>query len=215
MAYKVYPRVPSLSPYLTPEREKFTIWMKSLVFQTNGCTVYNSNGQIVFRVDNYEKKCSSEVYLMDLKGKVLFTIRKKKLQAFGGWVGYRCCSNNNINNFNDDDQLESSDMMNISTEGKPWFRVTRQYCKMLMGDLACHISVGCDDKYRIVRIAGKAVGFRIVNLDGKIVAEAKQKQSSSGVVLGDDVLSLEVAPCEDHSLIMALVMVYGLIRRKM
>ncbi|KAF4369251.1 hypothetical protein F8388_022907 [Cannabis sativa] len=185
---KVYPRVPSLSPYLTPEREKFTIWMKSLVFQTNGCTVYNSNGQIVFRVDNYEKKCSSEVYLMDLKGKVLFTIRKK---------------------------LESSNMINISTEEKPWFRVTRQYCKMLMGDLACHISVGCDDKYRIVRIAGKAVGFRIVNLDGKIVAEAKQKQSSSGVVLGDDVLSLEVAPCEDHSLIMALVMVYGLIRRKM
>uniref|UniRef100_A0A803PLI3 Reverse transcriptase domain-containing protein n=1 Tax=Cannabis sativa TaxID=3483 RepID=A0A803PLI3_CANSA len=146
-----------------------------------------------YRVDNYEKKCSSEVYLMDLKGKVLFTIRKKKLQAFGGWVGYRCY------------------MMNISTEEKPWFRVTRQYCKMLMGDLACHISVGCDDKYRIVRIAGKAVGFRIVNLDGKIVAEAKQKQSSSGVVLGDDVLSLEVAPCEDHSLIMALVMVYGLI----
>ncbi|XP_062119558.1 protein LURP-one-related 4-like [Humulus lupulus] len=195
MAYKVYPQAPSLSPYLTPEREKFTIWMKSLVYQTNGCTVYNSNGQIVFRVDNYEKKCSSEVHLMDLKGKVLFTIRKKKLQAFGGlWNGYRC---NSIN------------------EEEPWFRVTRQYRKMLMGDLACHISVGCDDKYRIVRIAGKAIGFRILNLDGKIVAEAKQKQSSSGVVLGDDVLSLEVAPCEDHSLIMALVMVYGLIHRKM
>ena len=75
---KVHPhQAPSLSPYLTSEKETFTIWMKSLVYHTNGCTVYNSNGQIVFRVDNYEKKCSNEVHLMDLKGKVLYTIRKK------------------------------------------------------------------------------------------------------------------------------------------
>ncbi|PON62834.1 LURP1-related protein domain containing protein [Parasponia andersonii] len=191
---KVHPQAPSFSPYLTSEKETFTIWMKSLVYHTNGCTVYNSNGQIVFRVDNYEKKCSSEVHLMDLKGKVIYTIRKKKLQAFGGWDGYR---------------LSGSDMK----DSKPWFRVTR-HCKMLMGDLACQITVGCD-KYRIVRLTGKAAGFRIVSLDGKIIAEAKQKQSSSGVVLGDDVLSLEVEPHKDHSLIMALVMVYGLIRRKM
>ena len=48
-----------------------------------------------------------------------------------------------------------------------------------------------------------------------MVLQAKQKLSSSGVVLGDDVLSLEVEPHKDHSLIMALVTVYGLIRRKM
>lgn len=53
----------------------FTVWMKSLVMQANGCTVYNENGEIVYRVDNYDKKGSSEVYLMDLKGRVLFTIR--------------------------------------------------------------------------------------------------------------------------------------------
>ncbi|GMN32207.1 hypothetical protein TIFTF001_003561 [Ficus carica] len=162
----------SLPPYQTHERETFTIWMKSLVYHTNGCTVYNSNGDIVFRVDNYEKKCSNEVHLMDLHGKVLYTIRKKKLQAFGGWDGYRWSASN------------------MNKEEKPWFQVKRD-CKMLiMGDLACQITVGCD-KYRI------------------------QKLSSSGVVLGDDVLSLEVEPHRDHSLIMALVMVYGLIRRKM
>ncbi|XP_024031773.1 protein LURP-one-related 4 [Morus notabilis] len=194
---KVHPhQALSLSPYLTRERETFTIWMKSLVYHTNGCTVYNSNGQIVFRVDNYEKKCSNEVHLMDLQGKVLYTIRKKKLQAFGGsWDGYKRGGSN----------------MN---KEKPWFQVKR-HCKMLiMGDMACQITVGCD-KYRIVRLAGKG-GFRIVNnLDGKIIAEAKQKLSTSGVVLGDDVFSLEVEPHKDHSLIMALVMVYGLIRRKM
>lgn len=75
---KVYPRqAPSVPLYMTSGRETFTIWMKSLVYQTNGCTVYNSGGQIVFRVDNYEEKCSNEVYLMDLEGRVLYTIRKK------------------------------------------------------------------------------------------------------------------------------------------
>jgi len=56
-----------------------------------------------------------------------------------------------------------------------------------------------------------AIAFRIVNKDGEIIAEAKQKQSSSGFVLSNDVLTLDLATGTDHSLIMALVTVYGLI----
>ncbi|KAL5551718.1 hypothetical protein UlMin_001894 [Ulmus minor] len=193
---KIHPhQAPSFYPQLSSQRENFTIWMKSLVFHTNGCTIYNSKGQIVFRVDNYEEKCSDEVHLMDGKGKVLCTIRKKGLRPFGGWNGYR------------------SSCSNLKKE-KPWFQVKR-YCRALMGNnLACQVSVG-RDKYRIIRLEGKLAGFRIINLDGNIIAEAKQKLSSSGVVLGDDVLTLEVESNEDHSLIMALVTVYGLSRRKM
>lgn len=44
--------------------------------------------------------------------------------------------------------------------------------------------------------------------------QAKRKQLSSGVVLGDDVLTMVMETQMDHSLIMALVTVYGLIRRK-
>ena len=69
------------SSYVTSRREKFTIWMKSLVMQGNGCTVYNENGEIVYRIDNYDKKCSNEVYLMDLQGKVLFTILRKVFES--------------------------------------------------------------------------------------------------------------------------------------
>ena len=58
-------------------RETFTIWMKSLVCHTNGCTVFDSNGDIVYRVENYDSKGSSEVQLMDLRGRVLFTILKR------------------------------------------------------------------------------------------------------------------------------------------
>lgn len=63
--------------YMTSKREEFTIWMKSLVLQGNGCTVFNENGEIVYRIDNYDKKCNNEVHLMDLGGNVLFTIIRR------------------------------------------------------------------------------------------------------------------------------------------
>lgn len=63
--------------YVSPRRETFTLWMKSLVYHGNGCTAYNSNGQIVYRIDNYNIKRSKEVHLMDCNGKVLFSIRNR------------------------------------------------------------------------------------------------------------------------------------------
>ncbi|GMY30283.1 LURP1-related protein domain containing protein [Fagus crenata] len=55
----------------------------------------------------------------------------------------------------------------------------------------------------------------LANLASMVALQAKRKQSSSGVLLGDDVLTLVVEPHTDHSLIMALVIVYGLIRGRM
>lgn len=43
------------------------------------------------------------------------------------------------------------------------------------------------------------------------IVQAKQKHSPSGVVLSNDVLTLDLAAGTDHSLIMALITVYGLI----
>lgn len=63
--------------YVSPRRETFTLWMKSLVYHGNGCTVYDSNGNIVYRIDNYNSKRSKEVHLMDRNGKVLFSIRNR------------------------------------------------------------------------------------------------------------------------------------------
>ncbi|KAK7860014.1 protein lurp-one-related 4 [Quercus suber] len=55
--------VASSTSYITSKREAFTIWMKSLVMQGNGCTVFNENGEIVYRIDNYDKKCSNKLNL--------------------------------------------------------------------------------------------------------------------------------------------------------
>ncbi|XP_045823226.1 protein LURP-one-related 4-like [Trifolium pratense] len=190
---KVYPHQESTRQCLN-KRETYTVWMKSLVLHSNGCTVYNSNGKIVYRVDNYDRKGSREVNLMDLQGNLLCTI-KKRLLAFGSWKGHKYCRNSNSR----------------SQEQQPWFEVKR--CnKIITGKIACHIKMG-SQKLCIERMSiGKSLAFRIVNkLNGEIIAEAKQKQSSTGVVLSNDVLTLNLAAGTDHSLIMALITVYGLI----
>ncbi|KEH21049.1 putative tubby-like domain-containing protein [Medicago truncatula] len=179
------------------KRERYTVWMKSLVLHSNGCTVYDSKGNIVYRVDNYDKKGKREVNLMDQQGNLLCTI-KKTLLAFGCWEGYKYCNNSSLK----------------SQEEQPWFKVKRCH-KVFSGKIACQIKVGCQNLC-IERISiGKSFAFRIINKDGEIIAEAKQKLSSSGVVLSNDILTLDLAAGTDHSLIMALITVYGLICGKM
>lgn len=177
------------------KRERYTLWMKSLVLHSNGCTVYDSNGNIVYRVDNYDTKGGREVNLMNLKGNVLCTI-KKRLLAFGSWEGHK---------------YHSSNSDSRSQKEQPWFQVKR----CLTGKIACHIKVGSQNLYIERTSIGKSFSFRIVNKDGQIIAEAKRKQSSSGVVLSNDVLSLDLAAGTDHSLVLALITVYGLICGKM
>ncbi|KAG5223380.1 protein LURP-one-related [Salix suchowensis] len=188
----------SSSSYITSKPETFTIWMKSLVMQTNGCTVYNENGDVVYRVDNYDKKGSDEVYLMDLRGNVLFTILTRKLFLSRRWRGYTS------------DGLKSRNQ-------KPYFQV--QNTEIFQGNLSCRITVRSTEApeschYKLEALAGK-LAFKITSGNGEIVAKAKRKQSSSGVLLGDDVLTLVVEPHVDPSFIIGLVTVYGLMHHKL
>uniref|UniRef100_A0A0E0KDL3 Tubby C-terminal domain-containing protein n=1 Tax=Oryza punctata TaxID=4537 RepID=A0A0E0KDL3_ORYPU len=73
------------------QREVFTIWMKSLVLNGSGCTVYDSGGRIVYRVDNYGSSRAADVCLMDLAGNVVVQILNKTRlgHLVGRWDGYR------------------------------------------------------------------------------------------------------------------------------
>ncbi|XP_007024760.2 PREDICTED: protein LURP-one-related 11 [Theobroma cacao] len=202
---KIHPQVPhaSLVPVpFTSKQETFTIWMKSLILSSKGCTVFDSNGQIVYRVDNYNCKCSDEVYLMDLTGKVLFTIRRKKFKLVRFWEGYR-----------------SSDGTVNDEDKRPAFRVRKSF-GILGGDSLCDAIVWLDKDqqchyYRIESCAGKSSTFKIVDKFGRLIAEVKRKQSKCGISLGEDVLAMVVEPHIDHSLIMGLFVVYSLINCKM
>lgn len=67
----------SSADFTSSKQETFTLWMKSLVINGNGCSVFDSGGRLRFRVDNYQKRCSREVLLMNFDGHLLFSIKSK------------------------------------------------------------------------------------------------------------------------------------------
>ena len=77
---RIHPNSTKISCSTSDQREEFTIWMKSLIFHGRGCAVYDSNGRLAYRVDNYGDKRHDNLYLMDLHGTVLFEILKKKVR---------------------------------------------------------------------------------------------------------------------------------------
>ncbi|KAL6174758.1 hypothetical protein ACLB2K_051404 [Fragaria x ananassa] len=79
-----------------------TVWRKSLVINCKGFTVIDSNGDLVYRVDNYVGH-PREVTLMDGSGKSVLTMRRnKKFSLVESWfmyegeVGDFCCTERTI-----------------------------------------------------------------------------------------------------------------------
>jgi hypothetical protein len=89
------------------QREVFTIWMKSLVLNGSGCTVFDSSGRIVYRVDNYGPRHSVDVCLMDITESVVLQVLKR----FWRWDGYRRGN------------WESKEPDAPRARGRPWFTV--------------------------------------------------------------------------------------------
>ncbi|KAK9668169.1 hypothetical protein RND81_13G039100 [Saponaria officinalis] len=200
MAPKIHPHQLSSNNSInsSQEREKYTIWMKSLVFSSNGCTIYDSNGNLAYRIDNYDTKCSSQVFLMDLKGNILCTLLRKKLRLREQWNGYTC------------DKVKKV---------KPWFQVKKKNIFLNKENgFSCQVTIGGDKSqatscFKIQGCSRKSE-FKIFRGDGALAAELKRKQSIGGVMLGNDVLSLEMVANMDHSFIISLVVVHGLMLHK-
>ncbi|PIN06715.1 hypothetical protein CDL12_20727 [Handroanthus impetiginosus] len=201
---KVHPHVNTIST--SSKQEVFTLWMKSLILSSNGCTIFDSNGKIVYRVDNYDQKCSNLVHVMDFTGKLLFTIVKKKFYVFRLWEGYRS-SGKDVH------------------EEKPGFRVKKimgiiqNFLRFSRGCSLYKVMVGLDGNkpcdYVMESGTGKSSSCKILDNLGGLVAEVKRKITPSGVVLGEEVLKMVVEPNVDHSLIVGLVVVFGLIHHKL
>ncbi|KAH6821162.1 hypothetical protein C2S53_019677 [Perilla frutescens var. hirtella] len=203
---KVHPQL--LTSSTSSKQEEFTLWMKSLIMGSNGCAVFDSNGRIVYRVDNYSHKCTNRVCIMDVTGKVLFTIVKKKFSLFATWKGYRSTTETYCSS---------------KEKEKPAFRVRKLMgIRMILGFLRgysfCKVVIKLDEdiicEYEMENQSSKQ-SCRIVDTFGGLVAEVKRKITTNGVVLGEDVLTMVVEPHIDHSLIMGLVVVFGLMHHKL
>ncbi|KAL1218898.1 Protein LURP-one-related 3 [Cardamine amara subsp. amara] len=182
--------------YVTTEQESFTIWMKSLVFHGKGCTVFDSKGNLIYRVDNYNSKSCSEVCLMDLYGNVLFTLRQKKLELFKSWEVY----NSTGTRFRLKRNFKISPRDSSSS-----YKVIMRSCR------------DDDDQHQsCYKIVNHGSVFAIKDGSGRLMAEVKKKQSDiNGLDLGGDVLTMMVEPHVDHSFIMGIVIAYSLIKCKL
>ncbi|KAL3747013.1 hypothetical protein ACJRO7_015885 [Eucalyptus globulus] len=174
------------------KREVFTVWMKSLIMNSKGCTVFDSSGGIVYRVDNYDCERSSEVYLMDCGGKVVFTILKKKCSLLKTWKGYG----------------------SIGLEERRTLFQVKKSLSFKRRESLYEVTVWTDTprpSYYFIQGHGTSrSACNITKRLGGLMAEVKEKRSSSGVSLGDDVLTMSVEPEFDHSLATGLLVVYGL-----
>ncbi|KAI5002636.1 hypothetical protein ZWY2020_027286 [Hordeum vulgare] len=183
------PSPPSSDDHRQGQRA-YTVWMKSLVFNGNGCAVYGPDGAIAFRVDNYGCRGGREVLFMDGAGNALIRIRRKGFRMFRRWEVSRC----------------------EEEESTPWFTVRRAD----KGGAAVAMHGGARTCYRIVGCSGaRKPEYRVRAVDGAVVAEVARKQTPAGVVLGEDVLTLTVAPEVDHLLVLGLAVVRGLMNRSL
>ncbi|KAK1669478.1 hypothetical protein QYE76_057637 [Lolium multiflorum] len=127
---------------------------------------------------------------MDHAGNTLIRIRRKGFGMFKRW--------------------EVCHVAGEKEEATPWFSVRRAEksgpaVTMRGGAGACYSVDGC---------CARKSDYRVIS-GGAVVAEVARKQTATGVVLGEDVLTLTVEPEVDHLLVLGLVVVCGLMNRSL
>ncbi|XP_074585288.1 protein LURP-one-related 8-like [Curcuma longa] len=167
-----------------------TVWRKSLLFGCSGFTVFDEEGNLVFRVDNYGCGRAGEVVLMDAAGKPLLTVRRKKLSLGENWKVY-----------NGEDSVD------------PVCSVKKKYASRL------HAKAGLARVADCRRRGGRAAAryevegsysrrsCTVYDERRRAVAEVRPKETARGVGFGDDVYRLVVQPAADARLAMAVVVV--------
>ncbi|KAJ1688271.1 hypothetical protein LUZ63_019661 [Rhynchospora breviuscula] len=179
----------------------FTVWQKSSMgFQgTDGFSVYDDSGRLVFRVDNYSRRkkyLTKEIVLMDGTGKALLCLRPRIMSMHDRWDAYKVneCRNKKQNSklfsmrrysiLHKIDKAEVS-LSKLAENNKPkpvpGFRIE-----------------GCFEQR----------SCKICNSKGEEVAHISRKMTDgTSVVLGNDVFSLVIQPGFDCALVMAFVIV--------
>ncbi|GLJ10817.1 hypothetical protein SUGI_0135690 [Cryptomeria japonica] len=171
----------------------FTVWKKSLIFNGKGFTVFDSAGNLAFRVDNYASNAKSEILLMDDVGNVLITLLRKRWNLHRRWDGFR----------GDTVQRE-----------KPIFTVT----KSSFFSNKIRANVFLDFARQIKRCDYQMEGWSckssctIFSASRDIIAQFKQKEAKSDLMLGNDVFTLLVQPQVDQAFIMGLIVIFYQIR---
>ncbi|GFY93146.1 hypothetical protein Acr_08g0015420 [Actinidia rufa] len=182
---------------------------------TDGFTVFDSCGQLAFRVDNYTRKDGGGLVLMDGSGNALLTLKPQMMSMQYQWNGYRG---------------EASRTSPKSRE----FAMRRPRSVLIHGitsssnnnkkgmrSRSVHGIIIKPNKQNRSTPDFKVEGsFRrrdckIKTSSGALVAKiARKRVVNSTILLSDDVFSLEVQPGYEPQLIMAFVVILDRISPK-
>ncbi|CAN8284858.1 unnamed protein product [Cochlearia groenlandica] len=162
-----------------------TVWKKSLLFNCDGFTVYNSKGDLVFRIDNYMNCPKDNIVLMDSSGLPLLSIRRKKLSLGDCWLVY-----------------------NKETKRNPIFTTKKNVNILTNRTSLAYVSTKKKLLYNIEGSYGQR-SCKILDAERKkTMAEIKRKEAViGGVAFGKDVFKLVVEPEIETCVAMALTII--------
>ncbi|KAI3911506.1 hypothetical protein MKW98_010393 [Papaver atlanticum] len=163
--------------------EVLTVWKKSLLFNCNDYTVFDTKGNLVFRVDNYQSG-KKQIVLMDGMEKYLLIIRRKRLSLADNWM-----------------------VFDRETSCSPIFLVKNPVNLLASKNLDHVISFQSNNKNLIYEIIGSYAQRHVAVYDHRkrLVAEIQKKEAKAGVSFGGDVFKLIVQP--ELNLIVAMALV--------
>ncbi|TKW07566.1 hypothetical protein SEVIR_7G315500v4 [Setaria viridis] len=193
---KVHPNAVAPEPATTTVRRSaeeeapavLTVWRKSLLFNCDGFTVFDAKGDLAFRVDCYgSSRRRAEVVLMDVAGKPLLTVRRKRLSLLGEhWVIY------------DGDAADAA-----AGKAKPLLSVRRHVSLKASSKTLAHVtpmaSAATSAAFKVEGSYGRRA-CAVRDARGDAVAEVRRKES-----VGDDVFRLVADPRLGAPLAMGLV----------
>jgi len=139
---------------------------------------------------------------MDAVGKILLTIRHKRLSVKDRWEAFRgdCCG------YGIKPAFSVVKSVSILFSSKPSAKVVLNPAKKQKTKL-------CD--YEIEGSFCKPSSlFTVFGASRQIIAQAARKQATSGIMLGDDVLNLVVQPGVDQTFVMGLLIIFCQINSK-
>ncbi|CAN7011056.1 unnamed protein product [Brassica rapa subsp. trilocularis] len=174
--------------YLYEEDKPLTVCKTSLFYTGDGFAAYDCHGDIIFRVDSYgpDTRDNDEFVLMDVAGKCLLTVKRKRPTLHQRWEGF---------------------LGERSDGQKPIFSVRRSSiigrCTM---DVELYDGTG-GEEYTIDGDFSQR-SCLIYDTSKRTVAEIKRKvDASTSVMLGRDVFTLDIRPGFDGAFVMGLVLV--------
>lgn len=191
---------------LLPPPSVLTVWKRSsMSFQgTDGFTVFDPHGTLVFRVDNYSRKNGYGLVLMDGVGNALLSLKPKMLSMQHQWNAYI-----------GEDGCEKTRVFSMRSPSVLFHSAGRKHAaEIFMGaQLGRHHQNTPNFK---IEGSFRSRDCKIVKAStGEVVAKIFRKRvNNTTILLSDDVFSLVVQPGFDSHLIMAFVIVLDRISSK-